>query len=40
MAQNPFPNRIEGNVLRGWVLRALLVGLALGVVAGVVALLN
>ena len=40
MAQTPFPNRIEGNVLRGWVLRALLVGLALGVTAGIVALLN
>ncbi|HEX6369976.1 MAG TPA: hypothetical protein VF006_13735 [Longimicrobium sp.] len=40
MAQNPFPNRIEGSVLRGWILRALLVGLALGVVAGSVALMN
>lgn len=40
MAQNPFPNRIEGNVLRGWILRALLLGLALGVTAGIVALLN
>ena len=40
MAQNPFPNRIESNVLRGWILRALLLGVALGVVAGIVALLE
>jgi hypothetical protein len=40
MAETPFPNRIEGNQLRGWILRALLLGLALGVVAGVVALMN
>ena len=40
MADNPFPNRIESGVLRGWILRALLLGVALGVVAGTVALMN
>jgi hypothetical protein len=40
MAQNPFPNRIESGVLRGWILRALLLGLALGAVAAIVALMN
>jgi|GEM_PF-6546605 len=33
-------NRISGDVLRGWVLRAFAVGLALGLVAAIVALLN
>lgn len=40
MAQNAFPNRIEASTLRGWITRAFFVGLALGVVAGMAALLN
>lgn len=40
MGENPFPNRIESGVLRGWMLRGFLVGLAAGVVVGIVALLN
>ena len=35
-----FPNRIDGNTLRRWILRAFVVGLALGIVAGTAALLN
>lgn len=40
MAQNPYPNRIEAGVLRGWIVRAFIVGLALGIVAAIVALMN
>lgn len=40
MAQNAFPNRIDGGTLRRWVLRAFVVGLAAGIVAGMAALLN
>ena len=40
MAQNAFPNRIEGGTLRRWVVRAFAVGLAAGFVAGMAALLN
>ena len=36
----PFPNRIEGSVLRRWVLRAMIVGFAAGLAAGMAALLN
>jgi hypothetical protein len=40
MAQNAFPNRIEGSTLQRWVVRAFAVGLAVGIVAGMAALLN
>ena len=35
-----FSNQIGSDVLRRWILRAFVVGLALGAVAAVVALLN
>lgn len=40
MAENPFPNRVEGGALRGWILRAFLVGLGVGLAAAIAALLN
>lgn len=40
MASNPFPNRIEGSVLRRWIVRAIIVGLLAGIAAGMAALLN
>jgi hypothetical protein len=40
MAQDPFHNRVEDTVLRGWILRALALGLAVGAVAAIVALMN
>jgi hypothetical protein len=39
MTQN-LPNRIPADTLRRWILRAFVVGLALGVVAAITALMN
>jgi hypothetical protein len=37
---DPFPNRVEGGALRTWVLRAFMIGLAVGVMVAVAALLR
>ncbi len=37
---DPFPNRAEGGALRTWVLRAFIVGLAVGAVVAIAALLR
>lgn len=40
MAHSAFPNRIDGSTLARWVVRGFAVGLAVGIVAGMAALLN
>ena len=40
MARDPFPNRIESGTLGRWVLRFFVLGLAVGVVAAIAALLD